>query len=122
MADRREPAMMFRNFDDLEEYSPAGHTGVTNRLLAGTSRGDGDQVSIWHGRFEPGGSSEVHVHDDSLQIYVCLSGEMVVGDGSTESTIGPLDTSVIKASTPHFIENRSDLEAEVLVVSVPALR
>lgn len=114
--------MIVRDFDDFEEYRPAGHHGVVNRLLVGRSTGDGDRVSIWHGRFEPGGSSGLHVHEHSLQIYVCLTGEMVVADGSTESMIGPLGTAVIPEATPHFIENRSDGDAEVLVISVPALR
>jgi hypothetical protein len=47
---------------------------------------------------------------------------MVVGDGSTESMIGPLGTTVVPEATLHFIENRSDGDAEVLVISVPALR
>lgn len=114
--------MIIREFSDLEEYPPPGHHGVINRLLAGRSRGDGEQVSIWHGRFQPGGRSEVHVHDGALQIYVVMSGELTVGDGSTETVLGPLGTAVIKAGSPHFIANHSTGEAEVLVISTPALR
>jgi quercetin dioxygenase-like cupin family protein len=114
--------VIVRDFAKLEEYLPPDHHGVINRLLAGRALGDGDQVSIWHGRFEPGGRSERHVHEGSLQIYVGISGEMTVGVGESESVLGPLGTAVIAAGSPHFIENRSDEAAEVLVISVPALR
>jgi mannose-6-phosphate isomerase-like protein (cupin superfamily) len=114
--------MIVRSFDDLEEYSPTGHEAVVNRLLVGESRGDGDRMSIWHGRFDPGGNSGLHVHQHSTQVYICLSGELVVSDGSTESILGPLATTVIPEATPHSIENRSGRQAEVLVISVPALR
>lgn len=114
--------MITRVFEDLDEYLPAGHDGVVNRLLAGRSLGDGESVSIWHGRFEPGGTSSLHVHADSLQIYITLVGEMVVGDEVSESVLQPLATAVIAAGSPHFIDNRSEAPAEVLVVSLPALR
>lgn len=114
--------MTFRDFTELEEYLPPNHLGVINRLLAGKSLGDGDEVSIWHGRFEPGGNSRRHVHEKSLQIYVAISGEMTVGVGASESVLWPLGTAVIAAGSPHFIENRSNEAAEVLVISVPALR
>ncbi|HVR33723.1 MAG TPA: cupin domain-containing protein [Acidimicrobiia bacterium] len=114
--------MIIRDFEDLEEYLPAAHDGVVNRLLAGRSLGDGDAISVWHGRFEPGGTSGLHVHADSVQIYVTLVGEMVVGDEVSESVLRPLATVVIAAGSPHFIDNRSDAPAEALVVSLPALR
>lgn len=114
--------MIVRDFAELEEYLPAGHHGVVNRLLAGRVRGDGGEVSIWHGRFEAGGSSGLHTHEESLQIYVGISGEMIVGDEEGESVLRRMGTAVITAGSPHFIENRTSVVAEVLVISVPALR
>lgn len=109
-------------FEDLDEYLPAGHTGVVNRLLVGRSRGDDGSVSIWHGSLEPGGQSDLHVHEESLQIYVGLSGEMTIGDGVREETLDRLTSAVFAKGTDHFISNRSDQTAEVLVISVPGLR
>jgi quercetin dioxygenase-like cupin family protein len=112
----------FIRFEDLEEYQPLGHEGVVNRLLVGRDNLNVDSVSIWHGHLEPGGRSDLHVHDSSLQIYVGISGEMIVGDGEREETLVRLSTVVFEAGTTHFIENRSTERAEVLVVSVPGLR
>lgn len=109
-------------FEDLDEYVPAGHHGVVNRLLLGRTSGGDGSVSIWHGRLEPGGHSELHTHDASLQIYVGVSGEMTVGDGQREELLHELAMAVLEKGTPHFIANRSRLPAEVLVISVPGLR
>jgi quercetin dioxygenase-like cupin family protein len=114
--------VIVRDFAELEEYLPPGHHGVLNRLLAGRSLGDTDQVSVWHGRLEPGGGSERHVHEASVQIYIGITGVMTLGVGESEAVLRPLGAAVIPAGEPHFIENRSTGLAEMLVVSVPALR
>lgn len=114
--------MRFRRFDELEEYTPAGHQGVINRLLVGEGNGGEGTVSVWHGRLEPGGHSERHTHPGSLQIYVGISGEMVVGDDQREEIVVPMATAIFPKGSVHFIENRSDRDAEVMVISVPGLR
>jgi uncharacterized cupin superfamily protein len=112
----------FHRFDELDEYSPAGHEGVVNRLLVGADDGGEGAVSVWHGRLDPGGHSDVHTHPKSLQIYVGVSGEMVVGDGTEEHRLLPMATAIFPAATEHFIENRGTDVAEVLVISAPGLR
>jgi len=112
----------FHRFDELEQYLPGGHEGVVNRLLVGEDLGGEGQVSVWHGRLSPGGRSDAHTHPGSLQIYVGISGEMVVGDAEREETLTPLATAIFPKGTVHFIENRGDDDAEVLVISVPGLR
>ena len=114
--------MRVDRFESLGEYRPDGHDGVVNRLLVGLENLGVGEVSVWHGRLDPGGRSEIHVHPTSLQIYVGLSGEMTVGDGEREEPLGHLTTAVFDAGARHFIENRSAEETEVLVISVPGLR
>ncbi|MDH3302342.1 MAG: cupin domain-containing protein [Acidimicrobiia bacterium] len=114
--------MQFADFDEHEEYTPAGHAGVVNRLLAGRENWDLGAVSIWHGRLEPGGHAEPHDHPGSVQLYVGLSGELTVGNGSQERTLRTLSTVLFDAGEPHFVENRSDDMAELLVISSPSLR
>lgn len=114
--------MKFHLFEELDEYVPGGHEGVVNRLLHGKSSGGVGDLSIWHGRLKPGGHSERHAHPESLQVYVGISGEMVVGNDDEEHTLQSLSTAVFPAGSQHFIENRSESDAEVLVVSVPGLR
>lgn len=114
--------MRFHTLDELEEYLPPGHDGVVNRLLVGKDNGGEGIVSIWHGTLDPGGHSDLHTHPESLQVYVGVSGVMVVGDDNEEQALTPLATAIFPKDTHHFIENRSDQPAEVLVISVPGLR
>jgi len=81
-------------------------------------------VSIWHGRVEPGGGAEPHIHERSLQIYVGMIGELVVssGAGEEEYTLGPGDAILIPAGTGHDLKNNGETVATLLVVSSPALR
>ena len=109
-------------FEELSDFLPPGHSGVVNRLLVGRENGDDGSVSVWHGTLEPGGCSDVHVHEGSLQIYVGLVGEMTVGDGERAETLDRMTTAVFEKGTRHSIANHADERAEVLVISVPALR
>jgi len=109
-------------FSEAAEYEPAGHHGVVNRLLAGIGRGGVRDVSLWHGSLEPGGGSDLHVHEGSAQIYAGLTGLLVVTNGATVVPLGPGDVVIIPAGEPHDIHNESDEEATLLVISAPALR
>ena len=114
--------MKYASFDELPEYEPTGHDGVINRLLVGAANWGVDVASIWHGNLAPGGHADLHIHPGSIQVYVGMSGTMIVGDGRREETLERLGTVMFDAGETHFIANRSDRDAEVLVVSVPGLR
>lgn len=122
MTARQGSHMRLLRFEDLDEYTPEGHHGVVNRLLVGLANGGDGSLSIWHGRLEPGGRSDLHIHEESLQVYVGLAGEMTVGDGEREALLNELTTAVFEKGSRHFIANRTTRPAEVLVISVPGLR
>ena len=122
MVDGKRPRMIFHTFEELTEYVPGGHDGVVNRLLAGEENGGEGVVSVWHGKLEPGGHSDLHTHPDSLQIYIGVSGVLIVGNADREETLVEMSTTIFPKGALHFIENRSDTEAEVLVISAPGLR
>lgn len=117
------PMTLVIRFEDADPYEPAGHHGVVNRLLVGLGQGDIADVSVWHGRLEPGGGADPHVHEGSLQIYVGIDGVFVVstGDG-VEATLRSGDAIVIPAGVEHGLENQADVDATLLVISCPALR
>lgn len=110
-------------FAAVGTYEPVGHHGVINRLLAGRAEGGVESVSVWHGLLEPGGSADTHVHETSEQIYVCISGAVEVEVPSGNANLGRGDTAILDAGEPHAVVNRHPSEsAELLVISVPALR
>ncbi len=110
-------------FAATQTYEPAGHHGVVNRMLAGRSEGGIERVSVWHGRLDPGGGAETHVHETSDQIYVCISGTVEVKVPSGTAVLRYGDTAILAAGEHHSVENRNATEsAELLVISAPALR
>jgi len=109
-------------FDDAAPYEPSSHHGVVNRLLAGRARGGVTTVSVWHGRLVPGGGSDLHVHQHSVQVYVGVTGTISVSDGENPVTLGAGDTAIIPAGELHDVHNRGNADATLLVISAPALR
>lgn len=109
-------------FSEAAEYEPVGHHGVVNHLLAGIGQGGVTNVSVWHGRFQPGGQSDLHVHQGSVQIYAGLTGLFVVTNGESATLLRPGDVVIIPAGETHDIRNESDAAATLLVISAPALK
>lgn len=110
-------------WESADEYEPAGHAGVVNRLLVGRAAGGLEDVSIWHGTLEAGGHAETHVHDGSIQVYVALSGALDVETPTDRVTLREGDAATLERNEPHSIRNPHAFEpATLLVVSAPALR
>jgi quercetin dioxygenase-like cupin family protein len=110
------------DFDSTESYEPAGHTGVVNRLLAGIKTADLREVSVWHGTIGPGGGSDEHVHEGSVQIYVGLSGTLTITAPTGAALVRSYDAAIIEPGEPHAVTNAADAAATLLVISAPALR
>lgn len=110
-------------FSTVEPYEPAGHFGVVNRMLAGRGEGAVEAVSVWHGLLDPGGGAETHVHEHSVQIYVCMAGSVEVEVPTGKTVLERGDTAILDPGEPHAVLNRYPNEpAELLVISSPALR
>ena len=107
---------------DQPQYCPDGHDGVVNSLLVGRGMQGIETVSIWHGTIEPEGHADPHVHPESDQIYIVVSGSIEVGVEDETIRMNVMDTACIPAGRQHWLVNREDVRAEVLVVSAPALR
>src|SRR5690349_20902468 len=114
--------MRFHSFDDHDSVSPKGHVGFASRRLVSKANGGDGSVSVTHASIAPGGTSGLHSHETSVQIYVGLDGVLTVGDGETERELTPLASVVFEIGTPHFVENRSDRPATALVITAPELR
>lgn len=112
--------MKIVRFDESPAFEPRGHAGVLNRALVSTQWHDTPAVSVWWGRFDDGGASDLHTHPGATQVYVVMSGTFVVDDGETEHRLGVRDTAIIGPDEPHRI--RAEGDAEVMVVTTPGLR
>jgi quercetin dioxygenase-like cupin family protein len=107
-------------FEEAPTFEPRGHAGVLNHALVSSEWHDTPAVSVWWGRFDDGGSSNLHRHEGATQVYVVLAGTFVVDDGETEHRLTARDTAIIGPDDPHRI--RAEGDAEVIVVTTPGLR
>jgi len=114
--------MRFHRFEDHAAVAPRGHEGFSSKRLVNSANGGDGSVSITHATIAPGGTSGLHSHDGSVQIYVGLEGSLTVGDGETEYQLTPLATVVFEIGSPHFVENRGNTPARALVITAPELR
>jgi mannose-6-phosphate isomerase-like protein (cupin superfamily) len=79
--------------------------------------------------FEPGTSEGVHRHDatasdscnpeDSDELYVVVSGELVMNIDGERTTLAAGDAAYAPARTFHGIANESDAPAEMLLIFGP---
>jgi quercetin dioxygenase-like cupin family protein len=113
--------MQFHRFEHHEVVEPTGHVGFKSRRLVNSKNGGDGSVSVTYASIVPGGTSGLHSHDQSVQIYVGLSGSLSVGDDQTEHELTPMAVVVFEAGSPHFVENRGDEMASALVITAPEL-
>jgi len=121
MTSKTTPSIQITRFDDAETFTPHGHSGVVNRSIAGTASHQTPELSVWWGEFDRAGQSELHIHENALQLYVVLSGSFDVGDGVHVHSLTPGDSALIRAGVAHQIEATSE-NAGVLVITTPGLR
>lgn len=116
-----DPLPWVSRFAERPEYSPGGHSGVINRSLVGLDVRESDRLSIWVGTMSPGGDADPHIHHNSDQIYLVVSGRVKVTNEQEHTELGPLETAYIVAGNHHAIANVGDEVAQVLVISAPGL-
>jgi quercetin dioxygenase-like cupin family protein len=112
--------MKIVRFEAAPTFAPGEHAHVVNHALVSTEWHQTPEISVWWGRFAPGGESELHAHEGATQVYIVQSGSFVVEGDDGEHTLSVRDTAIIGPGEVHRI--RADEEAEVLVITTPGLR
>lgn len=92
--------------------TPGGNAGAA---VATPSRGAVD-VSIIRQRQAPGGGNPPHTHDRE-EVMTLLAGEVSVVLAGEPVLLGAGDSLIIPAGAVHAIENRSDVDAEWLLIA-----
>lgn len=75
---------------------------------------------IHHERVEPGArTSAPHRHEETDEFVYILKGRMIAIDGEEEMLLGEGDSVCFSSqeASLHYLENRSDDQAEVLVIT-----
>lgn len=105
---------------DLRPYAPPRHTGTQNhRLLDGAVSG-GD-VSVVHGRIQPGGEALSHYHRLSAQFLHVLAGSCDLTLDGERVHLDAGDSAHIPVEVRHRVTVTSEGDLELINVYHPAL-
>lgn len=104
---------------DAEAYSPANHTGTSNRRLVGPGAIESGTMEILRGTLQPGRGAEPHAHPGIEQAVYMISGNAVAEVGGMRLELGTGDCCHFPAGTPHSFTAVGDEPAEIVVVYSP---
>lgn len=65
---------------------------------------------------KPGGTNQVHVHEDAEQVYIVLRGEGTVQVGDEKAKVKAGDAIFLPAKIPHGFFNTGNKTAVLLLV------
>ncbi len=80
-----------------------------------TSAESGGTVSRLELEISPGGGNELHVHRGFAEHFHVTEGQLGVRIGSAEHLLGPGESAVVPAGTPHRFFNRTSQPARCIV-------
>jgi mannose-6-phosphate isomerase-like protein (cupin superfamily) len=106
---------MIRNVNNAPHYT-WGHVCDGWRLV------DRDDLSVIRERVPPGAGEALHRHHRAEQVFIVLSGELLIEVGSAPATLKAGDSLEVHAGTAHRVSNPGDTDAWFLVVSAPSTR
>lgn len=78
-----------------------------------------DQVTIIEERMPPGTAETLHKHTKARQFFFVLAGRAVMEHGGVVTSLTPGTGLEVPPGVPHRILNRSDIDLEILVTSLP---
>lgn len=96
------------------------HTGVTSQEIAGETIGAKTCI-VKLGKYQPGGTSIVHVHPHQEEVFYVLQGALTMVDkDQTKFTAGPGEALYVAAGDVHAASNIGAVETVYLAVKAPA--
>lgn len=109
----------FVKADSVSPYSPANHTGTSNRRLIGPETVGAKQVEVVLGRVEKGKGALPHSHPGIEQVCYVLEGKARAEVAGQAMELGPGDCCFFPADAPHVFTVTSDEPVKVLVIYAP---
>ncbi len=106
---------MIRNQSNAPHYT-------WGRVCDGWRLVDRDDLSVIRERVPPGAGEALHRHRRAEQVFIVLSGELLVEIDAVPSTLRAGDSIEVRAGAAHRVSNPGDVDAWFLVVSAPSTR
>ncbi len=96
----------------------SAHGGAGARKVLANSNDCENLDAITHGFLSVGGAFDWHEHDEIVEIMYVLHGAGIVSDEDGEYMYADGDAFVFPANVQHRIENKSDIENEMIFVRI----
>jgi mannose-6-phosphate isomerase-like protein (cupin superfamily) len=107
--------MMIRNVNNAPHYT-------WGRVCDGWRLVDRDDLSVIRERVPPGAGEARHRHHRAEQVFIVVSGELLIEVEGTAATLRAGDALEVHAGTAHRVSNPGSADAWFLVVSAPSTR
>ena len=104
--------------DDRKRFSPPGHFLTDSWPLVTAGEG-AKNVAVHVSEMQPGGAAYKHVHQQSEQVYVALSGKARMVAGSKTFDVEPGDAVYIPAGIEHEAQVVGNAPFKSLVILAP---
>ena len=104
---------------DVRAYSPANHSGTTNRRLIGPETVGAKNVEVLLGVIEKGAGAAPHAHPDLEQVCYLLEGSATVELDGERCEMQPGDACYFPAGRKHKFTATSEQPVKVLVIYSP---
>ena len=104
---------------EVPAYSPANHSGTTNRRLVGPENVGATNVEVVLGVIEKGRGAEPHAHPGMEQVCYLLEGSALAEVGGERCEMRPGDVCYFPAGEMHKFTATSEQPVKVLVIYSP---
>lgn len=103
-------------FDDAKPYDAKAHFGMTAMRLQGQGVSSLEDYWVGFSTFLPGGGAEQSAAPTG-KVYVVLEGEITISSSQGDTVLRQYDSCYIPPDTQRSIENKTNHEVQMLVIS-----
>jgi len=105
--------------EDVAPYSPANHTGTSNRRVIAPETVGATQMEVLIGTIEPGRGALPHAHPALEQTCYVLEGRARVEVGGQDREVGPGDFCFFPIGEEHVVTVVGEAPLKLMVIYAP---
>ncbi|MEW5913460.1 MAG: cupin domain-containing protein [Thermodesulfobacteriota bacterium] len=104
--------------EGLPSFVPPNHSKTLDHKLIHAQNG-ARNLAIWHGRVDPGGQADSHLHDDMEQVFFVLQGKACFTLDGQVHHLGRGDLILVPSGITHQITSEGEQSLKVLIIMTP---
>ncbi|MFH5923885.1 cupin domain-containing protein [Roseomonas xinghualingensis] len=114
-----EVRRFFLRAEDVTPYSPANHTGTSNRRVIAPETVGATQMEVLIGTIERGNGALPHAHPTLEQTCYIMEGRALVEVGGESREVGPGDFCFFPIGVEHVVTVTSEQPLKLMVIYAP---